>query len=172
MSDAFLVRRATRVDIPVIARQRAEMFADMGVLPPEQYDALVAESRRHLEAALPSGEYLAWLVAPREAPDQIVAGAGVLRRRVPPHPLRTAEGARVARGDQAIVLNVFTERAWRRRGLARLLMEHVLRWAGDAGIETLVLHASDDGRPLYQALGFVPTNEMRFQGTLPKGGPG
>jgi len=28
----------------------------------------------------------------------------------------------------------------------------------------LVLHASQDARPLYEKLGFVPTNEMRYTG--------
>lgn len=31
----------------------------------------------------------------------------------------------------------------------------------------LVLHASPDARPLYERLGFEPTNEMRFTGELP-----
>jgi hypothetical protein len=30
-------------------------------------------------------------------------------------------------------------------------------------IRRVVLHASDQGRPLYERLGFVPTNEMRLQ---------
>ena len=32
------------------------------------------------------------------------------------------------------------------------------------GITSLVLHASRDARGLYEKLGFVPTNEMRFAG--------
>ena len=30
------------------------------------------------------------------------------------------------------------------------------------GITVVILHASDDGRPLYEAVGFKPTNEMRL----------
>lgn len=60
----------------------------------------------------------------------------------------------------------FTEKAWRRRGLARLLMEEVLKGAKTSRIDTLVLHASGDGRPLYEQLGFAQTNEMRYQGVL------
>jgi hypothetical protein len=29
-----------------------------------------------------------------------------------------------------------------------------------------VLHASDDGRALYDKLGFTPTNEMRYDGDI------
>ena len=45
-------------------------------------------------------------------------------------------------------------------------MDEILGWAPGAGIVRLVLHASADGRPLYEALGFVPTNEMRYTGAL------
>jgi len=65
---------------------------------------------------------------------------------------------------QGVVLNVYTEPTWRRRGLAALLMQHVLEWAEANKVKTLVLHASGDARPLYEKLGFVPTNEMRYTG--------
>jgi len=68
------------------------------------------------------------------------------------------------RGPQALVMNVFTERAWRRRGVGEALMREVLRWCRANGVDSVVLHASEDGRPLYWNLGFTPTNEMRYEG--------
>lgn len=35
------------------------------------------------------------------------------------------------------------------------------------GIARLVLHASPDGRALYERLSFEPTNDMRYTGELP-----
>ena len=70
------------------------------------------------------------------------------------------------RGPQGLVVNVYTERAWRRRGVADALMRELLRWCRANGIESIVLHASGEGRPLYQKLGFTPTNEMRYDGSL------
>jgi GNAT superfamily N-acetyltransferase len=61
---------------------------------------------------------------------------------------------------------VYTEPAWRRRGVADALMRQVIRWAEAERLDRLVLHASEAGRALYQRLGFAPTNEMRFQGPL------
>jgi hypothetical protein len=37
------------------------------------------------------------------------------------------------------------------------------RDADKESISRIVLHASNDGRRLYQRLGFVPTNEMRLE---------
>lgn len=166
MSEAFDVRRATPADVSVIARHRAEMFTDMGELPPDLYDALVAASRRRIEEAMRAQEYFGWVAAPRSAPSEIIAGAGVQVRKLLPRPLRSAAGVRLAGGREGIVLNVFTERSWRRQGVAELLMRRVLAWAAEAGLDTLVLHASMEGRRLYERLGFVQTNEMRYTGDL------
>jgi GNAT superfamily N-acetyltransferase len=162
VSPSFAIRRVTTADLAIVARHRAEMFTDMGTLPASLYATLVERSIAHLEKAVPSGEYVGWLVTPEGRPQEVLAGAGVLLRRVPPHPSRAPGEPALAEGRQALVINVFTEAPWRRRGLALLLMEHLLAWCGERGVETVVLHASDDGRPLYERLGFVATNEMRL----------
>ena len=45
-------------------------------------------------------------------------------------------------------------------------MRHVLDWSREQRLDRLVLHASAEGRRLYERLGFVATNEMRFAGDL------
>jgi GNAT superfamily N-acetyltransferase len=91
-----------------------------------------------------------------------VAGAGVQLRQAPPHPCRPARDGKFAKGRHAIVLNVFTEPDWRDRGAANLLMGEILRWARAEKLDRLVLHASDAARSLYERMGFIATNEMRF----------
>jgi hypothetical protein len=39
----------------------------------------------------------------------------------------------------------------------------MIQWLKEQGFSSVVLHASDEGRPLYETLGFVPTNEMRLR---------
>ncbi|HZI22072.1 MAG TPA: GNAT family N-acetyltransferase [Gemmatimonadales bacterium] len=165
----FAIRRATAADASVLAHQRAGMFRDMGELPDELHDPLVKASTVYFAKAIPEGSYVAWVAenedAPPLAPGEIVGGAGVqLRELLPrPHPERT----RLMRGPQALILNVYTERSWRRRGVAEALMRELLAWCRDNGVESVVLHASNEGRPLYEKLGFTATNEMRLGG---KGG--
>jgi len=166
MLDSVSVRPATEADIPVIARHRAEMFSDMGQLPSTLYADLVDRTVEYLAVAIPRGEYLGWLAAQSNEPDVIIGGGGVQLRRTLPHPMTRVGENRIAHGRQAIVLNVFTEKAWRRRGVGRLLMERMMEWAAAADIDTLVLHASDDGRALYERLGFVQTTEMRYSRSL------
>jgi GNAT superfamily N-acetyltransferase len=165
MSDTIEVRLATTADAPVLARHRAEMFRDMGNLADDHYGPLLAAAERELAAWLASGDYVGFIASPHARPGEIVAGAGIQVRKLLPRPLPNHAGVLV--GPEAIVLNVFTERAWRRRGIAELLMRHVIDWARTHGMARLVLHASPDGRSLYERLGFVPTNEMRYTGELP-----
>jgi RimJ/RimL family protein N-acetyltransferase/GNAT superfamily N-acetyltransferase len=158
----FLIRRATIEDAAVIARHRARMFHDMDEISDEAYDGFLAASQKWTERGLTSGEYIGWLAVPKEQPDLIVAGAGVQLRQVPLHPCRPSRDGEFAKGRHAIVLNVFTEPGWRKRGAAVLLMEEILRWAREEKLDRLVLHASDQARSLYERMGFIATNEMRF----------
>jgi ribosomal protein S18 acetylase RimI-like enzyme len=69
----------------------------------------------------------------------------------------------VGRSQQrANILNVYTRRDSRRQGHARRLMQAAIDWCRARGIDTIVLHASPDGRALYESLGFAATNEMRL----------
>jgi GNAT superfamily N-acetyltransferase len=167
MTEAFVIRAATVDDRRVVAHHRSAMFFDMGSLDAAAVGALKDAAERWLEGAMPRGEYLGWLAVSSTDPSHVVAGAGVQVRRVLPFPQRSADGrSSVAEGRQAIVVNVYTEPEFRRRGLARRLMEAVIEWARTTKLESLVLHAARDGEALYRSLGFEPTNEMRFAGRL------
>ena len=162
MPESFSIRRATAADAATLAQHRAGMFRDMGELPERLTEALVDASRRYFEEAIPSGEYVGWVASLSEHSRETIAGAGILVRRMLPRP--DAGGRELILGPQGLILNVYTEPAWRRRGIAALLMQRVLDWAAANGVKSLALHASNDGRRLYEKLGFTPTNEMRYVG--------
>jgi GNAT superfamily N-acetyltransferase len=58
------------------------------------------------------------------------------------------------------VVNVYVQPDYRRQGLARRLMVEILGWSREQGIERVSLHASTMGRPLYESLAFVHSNEF------------
>jgi GNAT superfamily N-acetyltransferase len=160
----FHVRPATFADRPAIAHHRVSMFVDMGRVPANQSEPLRHAAMAFLADAMPRGEYLGWFATPAAAPSRIAAGVGVQLRNIQSFPTRDLDGyVDVAGGREALVVNVYTEKEFRRLGLARKLMGVVLDWSRQNGIDRLVLHASDEGRPLYEALGFQSTNEMVFK---------
>jgi GNAT superfamily N-acetyltransferase len=165
VSGNFQVRPATVADLELISSHRARMFQDMGELPPDLFETFRTRSRDTLQQMFERGNYFGWLASPENEPGKVVAGAGVQLREVPPHPQTNANGKiDIVSGRQAIIQNVYTELDWRRRGLAALLIKRIIDWTRREGIDSLVLHASDEGRALYERLGFISTTEMRFRG--------
>ena len=161
MSEQFTIRFALPDDVEIIAEHRARMFEEMGELSPDAFKVLRAKSQERLGDLITRGQYIGWLAGPAGLPDVVAGGAGVQLREALPHP---RGGNKVAEGRHAIILNVFTEPQWRRQGVALLLLQRIVDWARAEQIDRLVLHASEAGRSLYQQLGFVGTNEMRFAG--------
>jgi GNAT superfamily N-acetyltransferase len=153
----YVIRRASVDDAAIIAKHRVTMFRDMGQVPTDAMAAELLElSTPALTATLRDGSYVGWLAL--DAKGDIVAGAGVHIKPQLPRP----SADRIAVTPVPLVVNVYTEPAWRRRGLARALMITLMQWAKDQGFDRVNLHASKDGHALYVALGFVATNEMRW----------
>ncbi len=68
---------------------------------------------------------------------------------------------------------VLTGTAYRRRGLARRLVRRALDYAGELGIPTVKLDATDMGRPLYVEMGFRDEQPIeRWSGRLTALRPG
>jgi ribosomal protein S18 acetylase RimI-like enzyme len=157
---SFVVRQADATDIPLLAHHRAAMFTDMGQLASQQAEAMECATALYLRDAVPRGEYLGWVAEDKATPPAAIGGAGVQLRSILPRPRPGTDDLEL--GPEAIVLNVYVEPAWRRRGVAEALMRAVLDALAARGIRRIVLHASENGRRLYEGLGFVPTNEMRL----------
>ncbi len=163
MAEHFAIRLATPADAGLIARHRARMFQDTGEMPAHLFEKFLARCKARTRAMLEEGEYIGWLASPSDEPGRVIAGAGVQIRQVLPHPVGDPEkGFTIAEGRQAIIINVFTEPAWRRRGAAKLLLEEIIAWARERELESLVLHASEEGRALYEQLDFKASREMRL----------
>ena len=145
MSPDYRVRPATLADIDDLVRHRIGMFTDMGV--PLDVKALDPAFRVWLGEMMPAGTYRAWLA---EAADdgEVAGGGGITILPWPPGPRYV--------GDRlAFVYNVYTEPMHRRRGLARLIMDTIHAWCRDAGITSMALNASGDGKPLYESMGYA-----------------
>jgi GNAT superfamily N-acetyltransferase len=153
-STEFSLRPATVGDAPVLAYQRRAMFEAIGSVAPTDGPVLEEAVRGYIERAMPAGTFYAWVV---ECSAGIVAGGGLQLRTLMPRP------GYVAGEPEGLIVSMWTEPDFRRRGLGRRVLEAMLAWAEERGIRRLTLHASDDGRPLYSLYGFTPTNEMRLE---------
>jgi GNAT superfamily N-acetyltransferase len=155
----YRIRLADVSDADVIAGHRVAMFREMGEIEhPDDIAALVSATRHRLIEQIASGEYLGWLA---EDGSTVVGGAGVLIHQYYPSP-QNLRGR-----PTAYVLNVYTDPAHRKQGVASRLMETITQWCVEQDIPRVSLHTSDEGRRLYEQLGFLPSNEMWIAVRLP-----
>jgi GNAT superfamily N-acetyltransferase len=147
------IRPATLEDAAVVAAQRRAMFFDMGYRDDKVLDAMTEAFLPWVRGKMTEGEYLGWLAIAEDG--SVAAGVGLWLMDWPPH--MVGPGSR--RGN---ILNVYTHAGYRRQGLARQLTQTAMDWCRANSIATVILHASDEGRPLYRSMGFEATNEMRL----------
>jgi ribosomal protein S18 acetylase RimI-like enzyme len=156
MSDALILRNATPADIPVLTKHRRWMFDDMLKVQKVAYsaadvDGMEPEYQQYLEKHL-GGILRAWVV---ESAGRAVASGAMLLYDWPPRPGDST-------GRAALLHSVYTDPEYRRRGLARRIVDAMIEECRRMGLRTVSLHASEAGQSLYEAIGFKRTSEMRL----------
>lgn len=114
----------------------------------------LADDARTLEAG---GEAVALLERPTTVGFAAVGDPVVAKGRV----ALCGPGAE----DWAGISNVWVDPAHRRRGLALVIMDHLLTWAAERGATTAFLQVRGDNPPamsLYERLGFLTHHEYRY----------
>lgn len=153
MREEIRIREATPDDVPEILRHRRGMYEDMDYRDQRALEAMVSTSESYFLQALVDGSFRGWLAL---AEERVVAGGGIVISPWPSHPYDLE-------CRKSTILNLYTYPDYRRRGIARALMKTMIEWCRKEGFESVFLHASKNGRPLYETLGFEPTNEMRLK---------
>ncbi|HYE86904.1 MAG TPA: GNAT family N-acetyltransferase [Vicinamibacterales bacterium] len=144
----YSIRAATITDIPHIVIHREQMFRDMGI--PAEFAEMAVATELWLRHAIPSHVYRGWIAVAESG--EVAAGGGLIVIPWPPGPMTMDPRC-------GFIFNVYTQPAHRKQGLGRRLMDAMHDWCRSEGIERVVLNASVFGRPLYEAMGYVPTNE-------------
>ena len=145
MQAGWSIRKAGVEDLEDLIRLRLALHrTTRGVQKLEGEETLAEANRRYLLRALPAGEFHAWVGV---AGGRVVASSGLVAFSRPPM-LETLACL------EAYILNMYTEPEWRGRGIARALITEVVRFARELGVGRLLLHATAEGRPLYESMGF------------------
>ncbi len=148
------IREAAASELAIVLHHRRSMFRDMGEGTVEELDRMVEVATPWMARALADGSYHHWLAL--DGSNRVCGGGGVLLCPWPANPKDPCT-------ERAVVLNVYTEPGFRKRGIARQVMLTILAWVKEHGLRSVNLHASPEGRPLYEKLGFAATNEMRLR---------
>jgi GNAT superfamily N-acetyltransferase len=153
MNQDLVVREATTDDVPEILRQRRGMYLDMGYEDSPALAAMLLTCEPYLSQAFANGSLRGWLAS---SGNRFVGGGAVVISPWPSHPYDLE-------CRRATILNVYVYPEFRRQGIARRLMQSAIDWCREQKFAAVYLHASKDGRHLYESLGFEPTNEMKLK---------
>jgi len=141
-----MIRQATSDDIEALTDLRVAFFEDIGDITDEKHaEAFREATYRYLSEALPQGNFLAWVA---EEDGQIVGTSGLIFFEQAPTPTNLV-------GTEGYVLNIYTVPQWRCKGIARTLLEEIIRYVKNTGAPQLWLYATGEGRSVYEKLGFI-----------------
>jgi len=148
-------RLARPADAPEIVRLRGLMFESMGQDASDP--TWRTNCRAHLAAELDAGRMMGVVVDAPEGTGLAACGVAEVSVRVP--------SPRLPDGSSAYVGSMSTDPRWRRQGMARAILVRLLDELSRRGVTRIELHATPDGAPLYESLGFVDRDggrEMRL----------
>ncbi len=158
----FKVRPAAVRDIPTLTSQRHRMFEDMHSPPAKDIaihdKAFPAWAKREIRAK----RLICFLV--EDEGGRTVGGGSLWLRDVQPYP-------GFAGGKIPYLMSVYTEPDFRGKGAATLVIKHAMVWAKKHGYSAMSLHASKDGRKIYESLGWASGNEMDYEFRNPRRPP-
>lgn len=145
------VRVATLDDAPALADLRARMMFAINLI--DDRGSWVDATVDYFTDGLSSNTVRGYVAT---ADGKIVASAMAEIRRTTPSPRKLT-------GRVAYIHTVATLPTFRRRGISRTLLQLLINDVESLGLDVIELHATDQGRPLYEELQFSlkGDNEMR-----------
>ena len=154
---ALEYKRATLADLDILVETRAEVLRAANRLDASaDMTQVERETRAYYRSALADGTHTAYLVFDG---DLFVGAGGVSYYSVMPTYHNPT-------GQKAYIMNMYTRPAYRRQGIARRTLDLLVRDAESRGVRAISLEATEMGRPLYEAYGFVPmSSEMELPET-------
>ena len=149
MNDTVRIRQATLTDVPVLLRYRRAMAEEMDGSDEAAVNRMIVALEPYLRSAIQEGRWHSWIADP--------GGCGSVEI------VQWVPGRQDPTPRRAWIHSLYVEPAFRRHGIGRQLTSTITAWCREQGFEWVYLHASEQGRPLYESLGFMPSSEMRLK---------
>lgn len=141
-------------NLDLLVKHRLQMWVE---IHPERFREIEASrnaTRQWIENKLQEGKLVAFL-ARMDGGDMVGSGCLWLREEQP--------RPGVTRLEVPYLMSMYTEKEHRRFGVASRIVIAAIEWCKSHSYERIVLHASKDGKPVYEKLGFSVTDEMRLK---------
>lgn len=150
------IRQATIQDIDLLMQWRMEVLHEVFSISPEQsVSELEKENRLYYQTELPQGGHIACFAYIGE---EIVGCGGLCLYHEMPSPDNPT-------GKCAYLMNIYARPQFRRHGIGNAIVRWLIGQAKQHRISKIYLETSENGRPLYQEIGFSDMHDyMKFTG--------
>ncbi len=155
VNNNLMLRKATNQEDFIIAQHFYQLWLDNEVSPDSIRDDWLEVTLQFIDQARQELSFQAFVA---EVEGNIVASASCqLFAGLYPSPFKSEYR------QYGYIWNVYVESAYRHQGIATKLTNESINYLKSLGCTRAILHASPHGKPVYEKLGFVASNEMRLE---------
>lgn len=147
----FEVSLAKVENTEILVKHRLGMFNDMYPELRKETETSKEQTYEWINQMLSENKLVGFIV--RTDAGQAVGSGCLWIKKEQPNPTRS-------RLEAPYLMSMYTEPGFRKKGVARLIVKTAIAWCKEHGYDRITLHATDMGKPLYEAFGFKATNEM------------
>lgn len=150
-----VLREAAERDIPQLGIHHRKMVEEVWEKRGKSIDNSLGRKIENgyvekLRQELLNGACKAWVI---EFENQVIASGAITVFNYVPTPDNLS-------GNLAYLHSVYTEKEHRNNGFANLIIDKALQYCKEYEIKRIMLNASEDGRPIYERLGFQSSPEV------------
>ncbi len=154
-TDQTVVRLATSADAELMAEYRLRFNIELS--PPQHSDAIEKLRKQlilYFENHTANGDFISAIATIGKH----VAGIGSMEPRIIPGNFKNPSGR------WGFILNMYTVPEFRKRGVARAILDKLIETGLQQGLTAFELLATKEGQPVYEKAGFriFPSPCMRF----------
>ncbi len=140
------IRTAEKSDIDELVRQRLDYLRlEYGIMSEDLLSRIKSQLPEFYEKHL-NDDFFAYIA---EENGKIISSVFLLVQEKPANQLFIT-------GKTGLILNVFTNEKYRHHGFATTLLNLAIKKSKELDLSYLELTATDEGRPIYTKLNFVP----------------
>jgi GNAT superfamily N-acetyltransferase len=150
----FSLEMGTLDDLELLEDHRLLMWKEIHPEMENRIEDSRVLTREWIRSKILDGTLVALIV--KNSKGEVVGSGCILIREDQPRP-----GSLLVR--HPYLLSMYTLPEYRKMGIASLIITEAIKWSKEYGYDRISLHASKQGKSVYEKFGFQQTNEMRLK---------
>jgi GNAT superfamily N-acetyltransferase len=150
----FSLELGTINDLELLGNHRLSMWKEIHPDMTDRIEESGLLTREWIRSKILDGSLVALIV--KNFHGEVVGSGCILIKEDQPRP-----GSLLVR--HPYLLSMYTLPEYRKMGVASLIITNAIKWSKDNGYDRISLHASKQGKSVYEKFGFQQTNEMRLK---------